>query len=461
MKKLSTKDQETKKVLEGIITRYKDDLDAEGEKGIKANNMTNTAKMKLANLLGETATPIPTPKPSSSSGSDAISEALNSIQEALNLLEGGGSINEAEVKRIFNESSVDLSQLSPEILELINKNRKIILQSFESAVVELDKKPPEIFWTALADLQAHNNVYLYGGAGTGKTYISNVLAKALNCTLITINCNQYTSPLEILGGQTIEGYQEGKLITAWANLTTSDEGVNGGMKAGTTGCLLLLDELPKIDPNTAGLLNDALAKIKDTGESSEIQNSRGNSFEKKRFFCIATGNSKLNEESADYVANFKQDLSLQDRFSGSTYKIFVDLEVEYSLISGYLFIFNFLNKIRDLIESDEGIRRQLGQKAFVSIRVMLSLRDNWIYWYENHKKYQVKSLKEGIVSFLDLFTQSQKEYIIQQIDLPNFYAEIDRKATQPLGTNTEQEEKEAQVYIKAYVDKRTERSLGK
>ena len=208
MKKLSTKDQETKKVLEGIINRYKDDLNAEGEKGIKANNMTNTAKMKLANLLGETDTPIPTPKPSSSSGSDAISEALNSIQEALNLLEGGGSINEAEVKRIFNESSVDLSQLSPEILELINKNRKIELQSFESAVVELDKKPPEIFWTALADLQAHNNVYLYGGAGTGKTYISNVLAKALNCTLITINCNQYTSPLEILGGQTIEGYQE-------------------------------------------------------------------------------------------------------------------------------------------------------------------------------------------------------------------------------------------------------------
>ena len=104
MKKLSTKDQETKKVLEGIINRYKDDLNAEGEKGIKANNMTNTAKMKLANLLGETDTPIPTPKPSSSSGSDAISEALNSIQEALNLLEGGGSINEAEVKRIFNES---------------------------------------------------------------------------------------------------------------------------------------------------------------------------------------------------------------------------------------------------------------------------------------------------------------------------------------------------------------------
>ena len=457
MKKLNKAEQEVKQQLEAIIKKYEN----ASQDDMKAQGLVKSAKMKLANLLGETDTPIPNPQPSSSSGSDAISEALNSIQEALNLLEGGGSINEAEVKRIFNESSVDLSQLSPEILELINKNRKIELQSFESALVTLETKPPEIFWTALADLQAHNNVYLYGGAGTGKTYIANVLAEALNCTLIEINCNQYTSPLEILGGQTIEGYQEGKLITAWANLTSSDEGVNGGMESGKSGCVLLLDELPKIDPNTAGLLNNALAKIKDTGSKSKIQNSRGNSFEKKRFFCIATGNSKLNEESADYVANFKQDLSLQDRFSGSTYKIFVDLEVEYSLISGYLFIFNFLNKIRDLIESDEGIRRQLGQKAFVSIRIMLSLRDNWIYWYENHKKYQVKSLKEGIVSFLDLFTQSQKEYIIQQIDLTNFYAEIDRKATQPLGTNTDQEVNQAQVYVKAYVDKRKERSLGK
>ena len=458
MKKLTTQDKQAIKNLESIILRFST---GDGKDDPNAAKYIDTATRKLANLTAEGGIPTPPLKESLPLGSSAITDALNSIQEALNLLEGGGAINEEEVKRIFKESSVDLSQLSPEILEVINNNRKITLQTFEGKEVELDKKPPEIFWTALSDLQANNNVYLYGGAGTGKTYISKVLAKALNCTLITINCSQYTSPLEILGGQTIDGYQEGKLITAWANLTASAEGVNGGMRAGDSGCLLLLDELPKIDPNTAGLLNDALAKIKDTGEDSEIQNSRGNVFEKKRVFVLATGNSKLNEESADYVANMKQDLSLQDRFSGSTYKVFVDLVVERDMIGNFLFIFNYLNKIRDLIESDEGIRRQLGQKAFVSIRIMQSLRDNWIYWYENHKKYQTKSLKEGIVSFLDLFTPSQKEFILTQIDLEKFNTIIDQKAALPLGTNTKDEEDQAEIYVNAYLEKRKERNKGK
>ena len=278
--------------------------------------------------------------------------------------------------------------------------------------------------------------------------------------MITINCNQYTSPLEIIGGQTIDGYQEGKLITAWANLTKGDDGVSEGMREGTTGCLLLLDELPKIDPNTAGLLNDALAKIKDTGEKSAIQNARGVTFQNKRFYCIATGNSKLNEESADYVANFRQDLSLQDRFAGSTYRIFVDLNVEAKLMQGFLFIFNFMNKVRTVIDSDEGVRRQMGSKAFVSIRIMESLRDTWLYWYENHTKGQVKTLKEGIVSFFDLFTQPQKDYLRQEVQLDRFFDEIKKKESEPLGEDSKSDINTAKTYVDEYNRKRELRRQG-
>jgi MoxR-like ATPase len=38
--------------------------------------------------------------------------------------------------------------------------------------------------------------------------------------------------------------------------------IGDGRKDKVDGCVLLLDELPKIDPNTAGILNDALAKVK-------------------------------------------------------------------------------------------------------------------------------------------------------------------------------------------------------
>jgi len=417
-------------------------------------NLVINAKQKLAQLLG-TSEPTPTPESGASEVcTDAITEALNSIQEALDLMENGGSINEDEVRRILSESKIDASQLSPEILELINKNRKIVFEAPDRIPVEMGGDMPEIFWTAKSDLESLNNVYLFGGAGTGKTYIAGKLAEALNCTMITINCNQYTSPLEILGGQTIDGYQQGKLITAWANLVKGDDGVSGGMQSGTSGVLLLLDELPKIDPNTAGLLNDALAKIKDTGKDSSIDDSRGSKFQKKRFYCMATGNSKLNEESADYVANFRQDLSLQDRFTGSTYQIFVDLNVEAGLMSGFLFIFNYFNKVRDVIESAEGVRRQLSSKAFVSIRVMQSLRDTWGYWYKNHKLGQVKDLKAGIVSFFDLFTPPQKEYLIQETNFKDFLKVIDKKAGQPFGLDDQQDIDTSKIFISAYNTKR-------
>lgn len=444
------------KTFERMVEQTKDDPSKEA---------TYKQALKKLNELKGVPEPTPEPKPKKDGDgevcTDAITEALNSIQEALDILEKGGSVNEEEVRRIFADSKVDLSQLSPEIIELINKNRKIIFEAPKRIDVEMEGEQPEIFWIAKSDLEASNNVYLYGGAGTGKTYISQQLAKALNCTLITINCNQYTSPLEIIGGQTIDGYQEGKLITAWANLTKGDDGVTEGMREGTTGCLLLLDELPKIDPNTAGLLNDALAKIKDTGEKSAIQNARGVTFQKKRFYCIATGNSKLNEESADYVANFRQDLSLQDRFAGSTYQIFVDLNVEARLMEGFLFIFNFMNKIRNVIESDEGVRRQMGSKAFVSIRIMESLRDTWLYWYENHRKGDVKDLKAGIVSFFDLFTKPQKDYLMTEVNFDEFVKEIEKKKGEPLGEDSASDKSKAKAYVDEYNRKRELRRQGK
>lgn len=96
----------------------------------------------------------------------------------------------------------------------------------------------------ITDLLSGNNVYLYGRAGTGKTFMAeNISETMLDLAFETLNCSQWTSPIQIIGGQTIEGYQQGALIKAWRE-----------------GKVLVLDELPKLDPNTAGLLNDALAK---------------------------------------------------------------------------------------------------------------------------------------------------------------------------------------------------------
>lgn len=133
--------------------------------------------------------------------------------------------------------------------------------------------------------------------GTGKTFIAKEIANAIGYQVITINCNQFTSPLEIIGGQTIDGYQEGKLIRAWGNLNLD---INPATQKPYEGALLLIDELPKLDPNTAGIMNDALSTVKDPPrvvngkmEDKYIYNGRNERIALKNFFAVGTGNTQL------------------------------------------------------------------------------------------------------------------------------------------------------------------------
>jgi len=433
--------------VEKTIKRYKD-------KGNK--EMVAQLEAKLSKMQGEK----PKKKPSGgkSECADEITDALKVMQEAIDLMDKGAGVDEKSVVKIFNKLKVNKPQLGKDVIAMIESTRKLKLTPIKGVEVDMDSSQlPEIFWVSYSDLQSANNVYLYGGAGTGKTFTSKKLAEALNCTLITINCNQFTSPLEIIGGQTIEGYQEGKLTTAWGNLKSDSEGVSGGMEDGTNGCLLLLDELPKIDPNTAGLLNDALSEVKNRGT---IENARGEKFKMKRFFCIATGNAKLSEESVDYVANFRQDLSLQDRFAGSTYEIFVNERTLSGLMQGYLFIYNFMTNVQRLITSTEGKSRNMDSKAFVSIRIMQSLRDSWKFWYENHKQEpKIKTIEQGIESFFGLFSKSQEKWIREESDYKSFKGDIRRMEGKPLGTDTKEQVEEMEAIVKAWENSKEARVI--
>jgi DNA replication protein DnaC len=214
------------------------------------------------------------------------------------------------------------------------------------------EKPPILeFQQIIDDVMMGNNVFLVGGAGTGKSYTAeNLISKnALGRNYITINCSQWTSPTEIIGGQTMDGYQEGKLIEAWKN-----------------GWVLILDELPKIDPNTAGLFNDALSKTKLS--EAIIFNARKESFTKHAdFACIATGNIYPNQESMLYGANNKQDLSLLDRFSGSVYFIEKNAIIEKQILQNDM-LWSICDRVRTSID-------ELKYEGQLSLRFMQTARD--------------------------------------------------------------------------------------
>ena len=389
------------------------------------------------------------------------------------------SLSNREIDNAINERLKKLkikeSNLSPELKKLIGETKTIEVKvnnvkTFGGKTGE-DRRLIDVL---LSDYEAQNNVYLYGEAGTGKTYIAGIIADRINYKLITLNCNQYTSPLDILGGQTIDGYQEGRLTEAWGNI---DLGLNAKNQP-YSGALLLLDELPKIDPNTAGLLNDGLAKIKDAvkvvelanGTTFEIQptisNGKGQRISRTNIFIIATGNSLLNEANKDYEANFKQDLSLQDRFAGSCYRITYNYKFEYEKIMTNIssdsfpdgtiidmtFAFNFLAQLRMKI-----VEKKLTGIAFVSTRLMIVARDTFVAFLVNREQTpnkipRPKKLSEVVKSFLTLFSQQQKEVIEQELsaEFKEFYDKCDVKDATPLNqlnAPTDQETQTAKLII--------------
>jgi ATP-dependent Clp protease ATP-binding subunit ClpA len=294
-----------------------------------------------------------------------IANTLTQISKIISNAQGAKQgVDDVQVERIVKtelaNAKIGLSNLDASVTSLLQGqkiNATITILGASGTMTTFSTQIDPEFLTRpltqliLSDVVAKNNVYLYGGAGTGKTYTAGEIAGLLGWKLVEVNCNQFTSPLDLLGGQTISGYQEGLVSQAWSNEIDGEK---------VSGCVLLLDELPKIDPNTAGILNSALAKVKLEGSRARITNGRGQKLDKGNLLIIGTGNTRLNETSEDYEANFKQDLSLQDRFVGSTYEIFIYYKTEVeTTMKGFLFIWLYLVRLRKEIED----KRLLGINA--------------------------------------------------------------------------------------------------
>lgn len=240
------------------------------------------------------------------------------------------------IAKYMDETKVGFDNLSDDVKKAIGSTQKLIIEGAPEMppmdASEINDIPD--FFKIVDDVVLGHNVFLVGPAGSGKTFLAEMVARLLNRTYVTVNCSQYTSPTEIKGGPTIEGYQEGGLIDCWEN-----------------GKILILDELPKIDPNTAGLLNEALAKTKVPVGSDRaiIYNGRNEPKNKKEGFgVIATGNVFPTSESSSYTANTRQDLSLLDRFSGSVYFVGFNEKLEKKQ-AGSLLVYSVGMRMRQWI----------------------------------------------------------------------------------------------------------------
>ena len=390
-----------------------------------------------------------------------ILAVLGALESIIQNSGGSGNVSKTDLRKAINDElkvrKINKDDLSPQLLAFIESERKVQItinqmigaSSVTSTKSSFVERP--LAQLLLSDLVAKNNAYLYGGAGTGKTFIAEEIAKLLGWEAITLNCNQFTSPIDILGGQTIDGYQEGKLSMAWSN-----EVVNAsGIKEQKRGCVLILDELPKIDPNTAGILNDALAKVKNFGFDTQtglaipptIRNGKNEVLTLGNLFVVATGNVALNTIDPDYEANFKQDLSLQDRFIGSTYKVNVDYQYEFkNIMKGYAFIWIYLQKVRESIT-----KYRAQSEAFVSLRLMLNVKATYNTYRDVLLKIKnaqtsgsmteliskPKTIIESMESFFNLLKPTQKDAIMQETNFNEFKKTVEKKNKMPFFNDKE------------------------
>ena len=354
------------------------------------------------------------------SGDDFLKAMLSTIAAQMAAGEGSGvdsSTIRAIIKDYLDVDKVKLNELDKSVLEEIKKNQTLILEipAFGKSV-QVSSSVARIpnFFEIIDDVMAGNNVYLIGEAGGGKTYTAEQVAATLQREYVTLNCSQYTSPLEILGGQSVEGFKQGKLIDCWEN-----------------GKILILDEMPKLDANTAGLFNDALAKSSKTRPSDKAKINSANPEQApipraNDFAVIATGNIYPNEPPApQYRGNNQQDLSLLDRFSGSVYYTEFDNNTDQET-TRFKFLYDFLignyyeyieaKKKGNALPAPRGLRTvieslNLKNLALVSYRTNISFRVGFEYELvraiakmdgkevEERGKNLVKTFKSYMVAF--------------------------------------------------------------
>lgn len=349
--------------------------------------------------------------------SDMISELNTEIDE----------VKEDLINKILNKKlstyKFDESNLSQ---DLINKLKQATNNAANNSTTQstntnmpiplpIPKKPADsnelldkdFIAKVISDMLCNNNVFLYGKAGTGKTYsarkIAELVASASNNIIAgdfyIINCNQFTSPTMIIGGNTIDGYREGQLIKAWRD-----------------GGTLILDELPKLDPNTAGVLNEALAATAEPA-GYEITDGKGDKIPKHaNFYVIATGNTDMKTQSLNYSGNNRQDYSLIDRFAGSYHYVSYNDITEMSKI--YPKVYKVSIMLRTYIDSDPD--------AFESISLRTMLNFNRTYQAEmlhrigspyaqdlqdftGREGIAGKTLSDSVNSFLETLGKQKRE----------------------------------------------------
>lgn len=278
-------------------------------------NNNNNNNMEEQNTTAAAAT--------ANTNNNVNNAALNFMQQMF------AQQQEEGYQRAKAESAAEIENLKKQIEEA----KKVGTGSVINVVVDGKKTTTKTdsvldpnFENILKLVAAHENVYLYGPAGSGKNTIAEQIAEALGVEFYYQNT--LVTKFDVSGYKNAQGeYEETPFYKAWKN-----------------GGLFFADELDNSTAEAIIALNAALANGYYT-----FPNSGEKVAKNPDFYCIAAGNTNGQGATEEYCGRYQMDESSRDRFA--FIEIGYNKKVEESICNGHLDILEFVRDLRSVTKS--------------------------------------------------------------------------------------------------------------
>lgn len=257
--------------------------------------------------------PVPTPSPVTQIDPDNPAAAIAALLTGLLNKDQVARIARDEAKRLIGESPVNLAKVSETALRIVQEE---LAKSPTGTVIHLPEKKDPIklpekqhrqFGDLLLCLQQGLNVYLVGGAGTGKTHAAEHAALALETPFFAQGAVTYAH--ELLG-----------YIDAHSKYVRTQF-----REAFEHGGLILLDEFDASSPEAALVVNSALSSNFCPFPDAKITKHPG-------FRCIVGANTDGSGATMAYSGRARMDGAFLDRFVQINWEL--DPQIEKNLAKG-------------------------------------------------------------------------------------------------------------------------------
>ncbi len=218
----------------------------------------------------------------------------------MNLLDFDESVDELAYLKSIQKLKDEFKDARDELLQEAEKHRKVKLELDEKLLCGKNKVHHKKFDEVGVVLRNRLNAFLYGPAGSGKSYIAEQIAELLNLPFYSISVSYQTSVSTLMGYMDANGHYVRSLLR----------------EAFENGGVFCIDEIDAGNQNVIMCLNS-------------ITNSENVAFpdkmvkKHKDFIAVATANTAGTGNDLQYVG--------RERIDASTLSRFVKIKVDYDI----------------------------------------------------------------------------------------------------------------------------------